>query len=341
MENQILVVDDDCMNLRMAEFILKKNGYEVLKAESGEQCLEILKSEPVNLILLDLHMPEMNGFEVIQELKKRKEYCEIPVVFLTADDDRETEVRGFKEGALDFITKPFLAEAMLQRVSRILELSRLQKNLQAEVEKQTRKVEEQLHRVEHLWEQIMQTLASTIDAKDKYTNGHSERVAQYSKEIARRAGKTEREQKDIYYIALLHDIGKIGISDEIISKSTGLTDEEYQLIKNHPKIGADILKNISEMPEIGIGAHWHHERYDGKGYPDGLSGEEIPEVARIIGVADAYDAMASKRSYRDVLSQEVVRKEIEKGKGTQFDPYFTEKMLEMIEEDTQYQMRGK
>ncbi len=341
MENRILVVDDDPMNLRMAEFILKKRNYEVLKANSGKKCLEILQSELVNLILLDVQMPEMDGFEVLKKLKTAPEYCEIPVIFLTADEDRQTEVKAFQEGALDFITKPFLAEIMFQRVGRILELSRLQKNLQKEVEKQTRKAEERLEKVERLWEQIIKTLAGTIDAKDAYTNGHSERVAQYSKKLAKRVGKTEKEQGDIYQIALLHDIGKIGISDEIIRKTSGLTDEEYQLIKSHPKIGADILKNISEMPEIGIGAHWHHERYDGRGYPDGLKGEEIPEIARLIGVADAYDAMASKRSYRDVLPQEVVRKEIEKGKGTQFDPYFAEKMLEMMDEDVNYDMREK
>ena len=286
-------------------------------------------------------MTGMDGFEVLQVLKTVPKYCEIPVIFLTADDDRHTEVRAFKEGASDFITKPFLAEVVIQRVDHMLELSRLQKNLQNEVEKQTRTAEERLQKVERLWEQIIKTLAGTIDAKDTYTNGHSERVAQYSKELAKRAGKTEKEQKDIYQIALLHDIGKIGISDGIITKTSGLTDEEYQLIKNHPKIGADILKNISEMPEIGIGARWHHERYDGRGYPDGLAGEEIPEIARLIGVADAYDAMASKRSYRDVLPQEVVRKEIEKGKGTQFDPYFAEKMLEMMNEDVNYEMREK
>ena len=140
---------------------------------------------------------------------------------------------------------------------------------------------------------------------------------------------------------MLHDIGKIGISNEIINKTGKLTDEEYEIIKTHPSIGGDILSNISEIPNIAIGARWHHERYDGKGYPDGLKGKDIPELARIIGVADAYDAMTSKRSYRDVLSQEIVRLEIEKGKGTQFDPVFAEIMLEMIDEDKNYDMHEK
>jgi putative two-component system response regulator len=230
---------------------------------------------------------------------------------------------------------------MVQRVQRILELDRLQKNLQQEVDKQTRKAEERRQKIERMSVQVMKTLAGTIDAKDKYTNGHSLRVAEYSREIMRRMGGTEQQQEDVYYIGLLHDIGKIGIPDAIISKTSGLTDEEYALIQSHPVIGGKILKNISEIPDIDVGARWHHEKYDGTGYPDKLKGEEIPMMARLIGVADAYDAMASKRSYRDVLPQEVVRAEIEKGKGTQFDPYFADIMLQMIDDDVNYEMREK
>ena len=163
----------------------------------------------------------------------------------------------------------------------------------------------------------------------------------YSREISGRYGYDEEKQEDVYFAGMLHDIGKIGISNEIINKTGKLTDEEYEIIKTHPSIGGDILSNISEIPNIAIGARWHHERYDGKGYPDGLKGKDIPELARIIGVADAYDAMTSKRSYRDVLSQEIVRLEIEKGKGTQFDPVFAEIMLEMIDEDKNYDMHEK
>jgi len=222
-----------------------------------------------------------------------------------------------------------------------LELDHLQKDLQSEVKKQTRKAVARREKVERLSLQVMLTLANTIDAKDAYTNGHSERVAEYAREIARRAGKTEQEQQDIYYIGLLHDIGKIGIPDTIINKSSNLTDEEYAIIKSHPQIGAGILKKMKEIPGLSVGAHWHHELYNGKGYPDGLKGEEIPEEARIIGVADAYDAMTSKRSYRDVLPQNVVREEIEKGKGTQFDPKFADIMLQMIDEDKAYQMKER
>lgn len=202
-----------------------------------------------------------------------------------------------------------------------------------------KEVKAQTVKVENFSRQLISALAKTIDAKDQYTNGHSERVAKYARMLAGRMGKDEQEQEKIYNIGMLHDIGKIGISGEIINKTTKLTDEEYEIIKTHPLIGAGILENISEIPEIATGARWHHERYDGKGYPDGLKGKDLPEIARIIGVADAYDAMASNRSYRKVLPQEVVRSEIEKGKGTQFDPEIADLMLKLIDEDTEYRLR--
>lgn len=337
--SKVLVVDDDFMNLRMAEMILTKYGYEVIKVESGLQCLEYLKQELVDLILLDVHMPQMDGFEVLKQLKENERLAEIPVIFLTADNDKKVEIRGLKEGASDFITKPFIAEVMLQRVKKEIEFKYLQKCLKGEVEQQTKKAEERRKKLERLTAQIMLTLANTIDAKDRYTNGHSIRVAEYAKELAKRDGKTEKQQEDIFFIGLLHDIGKIGIPNAIINKTSKLSDEEYNLIKSHPQIGAGILQNMDEIEGVSIGAHWHHERYDGKGYPDGLKGEEIPEIARIISVADVYDTMTSKRSYRDVLPQNVVREEIEKGKGTQFDPHFAEIMLQIIDEDIHYELR--
>lgn len=220
----------------------------------------------------------------------------------------------------------------------LAELDNLRKNLQIEVKKQTKAAEDRREKVERMSEQVILTLAKTIDAKDKYTNGHSERVAAYSREIAKRMGMSDEEQREIYYMGLLHDIGKIGIPDAIINKTTKLTDEEYHMILKHPEIGGEILATISELPTISIGAKYHHEKYDGTGYPNKVAGEDIPLEARIIGIADAYDAMASKRSYRDVLPQEVVRGEIEKGKGTQFEPRCADIMLQMIDEDTDYQM---
>ena len=203
----------------------------------------------------------------------------------------------------------------------------------------TLEVDEKNLKVEKLSYQAMETLAHTIDAKDNYTSGHSTRVAKYAREIARRLGMDEQTQNSIYFMGLLHDIGKIGIKDDLINKPGSLTDEEFFSIKRHSTIGYDILRDMSEITNIEKGARWHHERYDGKGYPDGLKGEEIPEYARIICVADAYDAMTSKRSYRDSMPQAKVREEIEKGRGTQFDPRIADVILSIIDEDTEYRLR--
>lgn len=187
--------------------------------------------------------------------------------------------------------------------------------------------------------QSMYALAKTIDAKDMYTNGHSMRVAKYSGMIAQRMGLSEKEIEDISNMAMLHDIGKIGIPDSIINKASKLTDAEYDIIKKHPEIGYQILSEMPELKDIAIGARWHHERYDGKGYPDGLKGDDIPLKARIICVADSYDAMSSNRSYRKFLPQDVVRSELEKGCGTQFDPVIAGIMLDIMKEDRDYNLR--
>ena len=197
---------------------------------------------------------------------------------------------------------------------------------------------ESRERLDQLNTNIIRALSYTIDAKDRYTSGHSQRVADYSLAIAKRMGKSEADQKIIYYAGLLHDVGKIRVSEEVINKAGKLTEEEFNQIRIHPVSGYHILKDIHEDIRIAYGAKYHHERYDGKGYPNALEGENIPEIARIIGVADAYDAMASNRSYRDALPQEIVRSEIEKGKGKQFDARIADIMLQMIDEDTNYNM---
>ena len=189
--------------------------------------------------------------------------------------------------------------------------------------------------------QTSEALASAIDAKDNYTNGHSKRVSDYSVMIAERAGKSKEECEEIRIIALLHDVGKIGVPSSVINKEGKLNDEEYALIKQHTIIGKEILSKIEIAPNLSIGAYYHHERYDGKGYPVGLKGNDIPEIARIIAVADAYDAMASKRSYRNVMSQEEVRSQILKGIGSQFDPTYALIMIELIDEDKEYNLRQK
>ncbi len=184
-----------------------------------------------------------------------------------------------------------------------------------------------------LFEETAEALTNAIDAKDKYTCGHSVRVASLSRLIAKEAGVCDDECEQIYFAALLHDVGKIGVPDEVINKQGKLTKEEYAMIMEHPVAGYQILSSIRQSPYLSIGAHYHHERYDGTGYPDGLKGEEIPVIARIIAVADAYDAMTSTRSYREALSKENVRSEIENGMGRQFDPKFAAVLLSLMDRD--------
>lgn len=331
---QIIVVDDDAIILKRSWNTLTDAGFKVIALKSGKALLEYTVEHPApDLILMDINMPEMSGFDVIQELKRSNiSWRETPVIFLTANEDEEIETQGLSLGAMDFIRKPFVPSVLVLRVKHAVELTRLQRNLESMVDEKTKENE-------NLFFHVVECLADAIDAKDNYTNGHSGRVAAYSKEIARRYGYDEKQQEKIFMMGLLHDVGKIGVPDEVINKPGRLTDEEFACIKKHPAIGYKILSNIKEMPELSAGARFHHERYGGNGYPEGISGLDIPEVARIIAVADAYDAMTSNRSYRGVLPQEKVRDEIEKGKGTQFDPQFADIMLEMIDEDQEYHMR--
>lgn len=314
MSDWVLVVDDDTANLKMASRIL---------------------------VLLDLHMPGMDGFETIAAIRADEKTADIPVIFLTADDDRDTEAKALTAGAMDFIKKPFVPEVLLLRVKNTIELIRLKTSLSDEVEKKTQEIIAQTEKLERLSMQIVKALSGAIDAKDTYTNGHSTRVAEYAREIAKRVGFSKNEQDDIYMMGLLHDIGKIGIPDAIINKPAALSDEEYEIIKTHPAVGAGILKNITELPKLMTGARWHHERYDGKGYPDRKSGDEIPVEAQIIAVADSYDAMSSRRSYRNALPQQQIRSELEEGRGKQFAPEYADAMIAMIDEDVNYDLREK
>ena len=337
MDAWVVVVDDDVSNLKMAGYILSKNNMRVTALKSGKALLDYIGANQPDLILLDIMMPDMDGFTTLQKLREKQTGKDkIPVIFITAAEETETETRGLRLGAMDFIKKPFNPEVLVLRVRHTIELVRLQRNLMQEVERKTLENESLYKRLSL---HMVETMAEAIDAKDTYTHGHSRRVAEYSKEIARRYGYTEKQRDDIYMMGLLHDVGKIGVPDAVINKPARLTEAEFALIKEHPGKGARILNNVKEMPGLVTGARWHHERYDGKGYPDGLAGKDIPEEARIIAVADAYDAMSSYRSYRSVLPQAVIREEIRKGRGQQFDPVFADIMLGMIDEDAEYKMR--
>ena len=329
----LLVDDEEEIRGRMAA-VLEKEGMKVTQLTNGEELLAYIEGMvPLpDLVLLDVVMGGMNGLETLKKLRETLTESELPVIFLTGSIDMETEAESFINGAVDFIRKPVAPAILTLRVRRTIEFMRLQRDLTREV---ARKTKENNRLTLH----VVQTLAEAIDAKDTYTNGHSGRVAAYSRQIAAYLGYDERAQDEVYMMGLLHDVGKIGVPDWIINKTDRLTDEEFREIKKHPEVGERILRKIREMPRLSFGARWHHERYGGGGYPDGIRGAEIPEEARIIAVADAYDAMTSNRSYRRAMPQSQVRAEIEKGKGTQFDPRIADVMVRMIDEDTEYLMR--
>ena len=333
---KVIVVDDDVLNLQIAGKILSSGGMRVTALKSADALFDYLEKENElpDLILLDVKMPGMGGFDAIKKLHAMGTAAsKIPVVFLTADESEGAEREGLSLGAMDFIRKPFVPEVLLLRVNHLIELVTLQNRLYNEVEQKT-------HENKDLFIQVVMAISAAIDTRDVFAKGHSSRVATYSKMIAKRCGFPDARLDEIYMVAMLHDAGKTGIPDGILNKPGKLTAEEYEQVKKHSGIGAAILRNIEKDPKFESCAMYHHERFDGTGYPEGLKGEDIPEEARIVAVADAYDAMSSDRSYRKHLSQEEIISELKKGSGTQFDPKFADIMLAIIEEDKDFKLRG-
>lgn len=329
-EVSILVVDDELIN----RIIVKKSlsdRFNVIEACSGDEALKIVQENIPDLILLDIHMPGMSGLEVMREIKSNEATADIPVVLLTSDGDREVELLGLKEGAYDFIMKPYRADILFQRISRIIDYQFLKHNLQKEVARQTANAEERSKKIELMSLQTVQTLANAIDAKDQYTNGHSTRVSMYSMILAEALGWDSERIDNLRYAALLHDIGKIGVPDAILNTPKKLNPNEYDAVKTHTTIGSEILKNNTMIMGAEDVALHHHERYDGSGYPGGLSGNNISEESRIVAIADAYDAMRSRRIYRKALSESRVREELINGRGGQFDPYFLDVFMKLMD----------
>jgi len=320
----ILIVDDNKTNLTLAKHELS-NEYLVTPVISGFQALQFLEKKSTDLILLDISMPEMDGRETMKKIKANSKWAKIPIIFLTADSTPETEAQCLSDGADDFIAKPFVPEVMKSRISRTIELSDLRNELEQRLKEKTKQVE-------LVTLDAIMAIAHTIEAKDPYTSGHSIRVARCSVDIAKRMGLPEEDIKNLNYMALLHDIGKIGVPDYIINKGTGLEPKEKDIIRLHPTIGSDILSNITVIPGMKQGALYHHERYDGTGYPSGKRGEEIPLLVRIISIADSYDAMTSDRSYRKALPDLYVIEELKECRGTQFDPNIVDVFIEMLME---------
>lgn len=324
MKKIILIVDDDRLSLSTAQNLLG-DEYKVVAVNSGRQAYKYLERHIPDLILLDINMPEISGYEVMKALQADGRWRKIPVIFLTADRSVETEIECFRVGAYDFISKPFEPQIMMSRIKSTIELDGYRKDLQ-------RRLDEKTKEMERITIQAIMTVANTVDAKDDYTKGHSMRVAAYSEILAQRLGWSEEDIQNIYYVAMLHDVGKIGVPDAVLNKPFKLTDLEFRLIKGHTVMGAEILKDFKMFPNVSIGAKYHHERYDGKGYPEGLKGESIPLVARVIGLVDSYDAMTSNRVYRRRLNDSIVMEELEKGKGSQWDPELVDIFVALIKE---------
>ncbi len=322
-EHTILVVDDNRTNLQIIRDILEAD-YNLQLAISGEMALKFISRKKPDLVLLDLMMPGMNGKETFTEIRKNPENAKIPVIFLTANQDEDVEVECLNLGASDFITKPIVPEILESRISKTIELEDLQKDLQGKIQKKTEEIEV-------LALQAIRAIVQAIEAKDTLTEGHSIRVAGYSRAIAKELGFNDKVVEEVYQTALLHDVGKIGIPDSILKKKGRLTPEEYNQIKQHTTIGANILASISTIAYLEDGARYHHERYDGNGYPAGLKGDDIPIIGRIIAVADVYDALVSRRHYKETMDEESARKELLFGSGTQFDPYIIRIFLKLLD----------
>ncbi|MBS7009860.1 HD domain-containing phosphohydrolase [Anaerostipes sp.] len=322
--HKILIIDDSKTVLNQVMMLLK-DSYHVFPAISGPTALKIMEHQLPDLILLDLLMPEMDGREFFRLLKTRPELADIPVIFLTSDTGDQTEAECISMGAYDFIGKPIVKEVLLSRVEKTLELLDYRRDLQQKLDEKTRQMET-------AYIQTMAALANTIDAKDPDTNGHSVRVAYYSGQIAHRLGYTAHDCENVYFIALLHDVGKIGVPDSILKKRDRLTPEEYEMMKSHTTVGAHILKDIKMLPGLCDGTLYHHERYDGNGYPHGLKGTDIPKIGRIISVADTYDAMTATRCYRKGMDPETALQELKNNRGTQFDPEIVDAFLEIADQ---------
>ncbi len=338
-KENILLVDDDSDICTILSKILKKEGYQIITAQSGTSALAQIKEKSFNVVFLDIKLPDMSGLEVLRTVKGKAPNA--IVVIMTGYSSIDVAIEAFRYGAYDYLEKPLDVEKVKVIIKRGIERQRLEiknKNLLKSLTEKNielnKKVEETLmlnKGLQALYIRTMGALVGTIEAKDQYTRGHSDRVTKYAGTITKELNLSENEQEFIRYACELHDIGKIGIRDYILTKSEALTKEEWNEIKLHPITAANILKPLEFLDEGISFIRHHHERYDGKGYPYGLKMEDIPLGARIISVADAFDAMTSDRPYRKTKSMEEAIGELKKHAGTQFDPKIVEAFLKVLE----------
>jgi putative nucleotidyltransferase with HDIG domain len=329
MEGRILIVDDEEMILSVLSQRLTREGYSCVTARNGKEALNHFYKDTFSLIISDINMPEMGGIELLKKLKAV--HPNVLVIMVTAYPEVDLAIEAMRLGAYDFIIKPADLELVILSVKKAMEKKRLEeeleiyhKNLERLVGERTSKLQRAYRTLKKAHLDSVRVLVEAIDAKDPYTRGHSDRVRRMGLQIATFLGFSEERMEMLEYGALLHDIGKIGIKNEILQKPGTLSPEEYQSIQEHPLIGAKIVEGIDFFKDKIPMIRHHHEHFDGTGYPDGLVGEAIPVEARIIAVPDAFDAMASLRPHQRAMALEGVLLEMEKCKGGQFDPKILE-----------------
>ncbi len=327
--SRILVVDDEPELREFVAMSLELNEYETVEAENGKKALEILTREDFDCIVSDVEMPEMTGPEFLKKFREINKV--IPVIMLTGVKALNTVVEVMKLGAQDYLVKPINIDELLIAVRKSIEFKRLKDQnirLQKENERYQHHLEDMVEkRSIQLKDALFGSLiiiASAIEAKDEYTKGHSNRVRLISLDIGKLMNLDNKELQILEYGAMMHDVGKIGVKDAILQKNKSLTEEEFDSIMSHPAVGANIVKNISFFDPMADCIKYHHEKFGGGGYPDGIKGDMIPLLARIVAVADTYDAITTTRPYRkEKTSSEAVQVLLE-GRGTQFDPYIVD-----------------
>ena len=325
---KIIGVDDEEGILDSLRVLLEDTSYEFVGITNPVEAIERVRQEHFDLMLLDFMMTPLHGDEVVEEIRKFNK--ELYILLLTGHKDlappletiKRLDIQGYCEKSDKFDQLLLLIESAIKSVKQMDEIKRINE-----------KLEDSKDQLEQAYLDMIQTLRYTVEAKDSYTRGHSDRVSEYSVLIGEKLGLSAEQIKTLRIGGLFHDIGKIGIPDSILLKPSKLTDEEYSQIKNHPSIGAHILGSAAIFQDIIPIVKHHHERYDGNGYPSRLKGEEIPYLARIAAVADTFDAMTSRRSYRGPIDIEHVKEEIKRCEGTQFDPQIAEVFIEILNND--------
>jgi cyclic di-GMP phosphodiesterase len=326
MGSKVLIVDDEYIGRETLQSVLEGEGYELEMAENGLQAIEKTKKLLPDVILLDLMMPGMNGLEVCKRIRNDPQIAAIPIIMLTALNDRDSLLNALKAGADDFISKPFDRYELRARLMGITRLNRYQKLIQ----ERARLQEANAHLLA-AYEATMEGWSHALDLRDKETKGHGQRVTDLTLKLAKILGMTDDDLMHIRRGALLHDMGKIGIPDSILHKPAALTDEEWAVMRKHPQNVYDMLSSVEYLrPALNI-PYCHHEKWDGTGYPRGLKGEQIPLAARLFAVADVWDALTSDRPYRPAWTQEDALIFIREQSGSHFDPQVVDLFFRVIE----------